>query len=79
MENELLTLLRPIATERNKNQMRRIIDFFNRQESYISQLEMDNFELTVNYNDLRDCACKLDANHKRTIKLLKDTVNSGRR
>lgn len=46
MDSHLITLLKRIATDKNKMTITQLVEVFQRQEKYISQLEMDNFQLT---------------------------------
>jgi len=49
---DIVTLLRRIATEKNRYTIGQLLELYNHHVKHISQLEMDNLQLTLAVNKL---------------------------
>lgn len=43
----MITLFKRIATDKNRQTIGQLVEMYERQERHISQLEMDNFQLST--------------------------------
>jgi diphthamide synthase subunit DPH2 len=71
---KLQNILRTLLTDKNEKEIENLVQELKQVEKYISQIEMDNINLSIKLNTAIDNYCKMKKDASNVIKILKPVV-----
>jgi diphthamide synthase subunit DPH2 len=73
---KLKNILRTLLTDKNEKDINQLVQELKNVEKYISQIEMDNINLSIKLNTAIDNYCKMKKDASNVIKILKPEINN---